>query len=60
MHYLRFIFFFTLCLLYLAEAIYYDHITSEKIGVNLVEDCNYDVGTAEYLNNSYLRCIELQ
>ena len=60
MHYIRFLFFFAMCLLYLAEAIYYDHITEEKIGVNLETDCNFDLGTSEYRNNSYLRCIRLQ
>ena len=59
-HYTRFIMFFIGCLLYLAEAVYYDHITDEKIGVNLQEDCNFDSDTSTYVNGSFLPCVRLQ
>ncbi len=52
--------FFIGCLLYLAEVVYYDHITEEKIGVNLIEDCDFNVTTLEYQNGSFSRCFYLQ
>ena len=59
-HYVRFFLFFFACLLYLAEVLYYDHFTDEKIGVNLAEDCGFDAATSEYPNGSFWPCLELQ
>lgn len=57
---MRFFFFIIGCLLYLTEAVYYDHVTEEKIGVNLEEDCNFDPATSEYNNGTFLLCLRLQ
>ena len=56
MQYVQFVIFFIGCLLYLVEAVHYDHLTDEKIGVTKA-DCNYDVTTSEYMNSSFWDCL---
>jgi len=52
LHYMRAGLFLLSCLLYLAEVFYYDMISTDKIGVDLENDCFYDSDADRYLNGT--------